>query len=118
MRDEIYLILPINRRLYRYLAEVRGGMFGEQLLSMVLTGFLQNMLVRNFDLQNHLNDIDYIDGVYGTEALEFRREASIAITRMTIRYRNHFDTEKVKGINIYRATFSKTALRFIYEVIT
>lgn len=116
MRDETYLILPINRRLHRYLVEVKEGMFGDQLLSMVLTGFLKSMLIKNFNLKEHLNDIDYIDGVYGSEAREFRNEASVAITRMVIRYRNYFPLDKVREIKIYKATFTKTALRFLYEV--
>lgn len=110
------IILPMNRPLFRYLDDLETGSFGTALLSIALTGFLNNMMVRNFDLNKHLFDVDYIDGLYGSECVDIKREMAFVIARMTIAYRTYFPNRKYDDISIRRATFTKSSLRFSIEV--
>lgn len=111
----MYIILPINKWLYKYLLSVEEGMFGDILINIVLTGFLQRMLIADFDLRYHLSEIDMIDGITGSESEDFKREAEIAITQMVIKLRRHFPGTRLKGVKIYKAYFTRRSLRFEYD---
>ncbi|EBS0566318.1 hypothetical protein DTU56_24940 [Salmonella enterica subsp. enterica serovar Muenchen] len=110
------IILPMSRPLYKYLDDLETGSFGQSLLSIVLTGFLNNMMVRNFDLKSHLFDVDYIDGLYGSECTDIKQAMSMVIAKMTIAYRTYFPHRKYTDISIRRATYTRSSLRFSIEV--
>jgi hypothetical protein len=109
-------ILPMSRSLYRYLDDIGRGNYGAEVINIILTGFIQMMLVRNFDLERHLHDIDEIDGLFGCESRDMKLDLSLGITRMIIAYRNYFPSRKHRAISIRRCTFNKSALRFTFEV--
>lgn len=110
------VILPMTRSLYRYLDDIGTSHYGAEVINVTLTGFIQMMLVRNFDLKQHLNDIDELEGLYGCESREMKLDLSLGITRMVIAYRNYFPSRKHRAISIRRCTFNKAALRFTFEV--
>lgn len=111
------IVLPMTRGLYKFLDELAQGNFGRQLTTMVLTGFIRLMTVRNFDLKKHLSEIDDLDDIFGFEARDFKLDLSVSITRMSLSYRNYFSTSKYKSITVRRCSYNKHTLRFSFEVL-
>lgn len=112
----IVTILPMSRGLYKFLDELERGNFGSELVSIALTGFIKLMVVRNFNLKQHLTEVDEIDDIFGFEARDIKMDLSLSITRMTLTYRNYFESRKFKSIKVYRCSYNKYTLRFAFEV--
>ncbi len=115
MRSE-HVVLPMSRSLFKHLDDLERGFNGTELVTIMLTGFLQIMLVRNFDLRRHIGEIDELDGITGFESNDYKFDMAIAITRMTISYRNYFSTRKFGSVAIQMCRYNKKSLKFTYEV--
>jgi len=110
------IVLPLNRVLRSALIDVQEGDFGCKVLSTLLAGFIYNMSIANFNLNEHLYEIENIDGLYGTEYVEIKKNVSIIIMRMTAEYSCYFPRKKYRDIKIKRATYTRSSLRFWIEV--
>lgn len=115
MRSE-HVVLPMSRALFRHLDELNRGFNGHELVTIMLTGFLQIMMVRNFDLKKHVSEIDELDGITGFESIDYKLDMTVSITRMTISYRNYFSGRKFGSIGIHMCRYNKRSLKFTYEV--
>lgn len=110
------IILPITRVCHDQLKDLEDSDYGSKILDICLTGFLSNMLVNNFDLNSHLFDVDYIDGLYGSECTDIKQKLKSIIARMTINYRGYFSGRRYRDVKIRRATYTRGSLRFVIEV--